>query len=406
MKKRDNHYFAWGATAVLSVCAILMFYDLVFRSGTIAAYIGKFLDILAPIIYGAVMAYLFAPIVNWIENFLFRRAGKRRLGSLRAVSIAITWVLVLAVLVALLALLIPQFVSSVARLVENARTYYDRIYSWIMRLLEDNPEYAAYAESIFDQYYEGALSWVQTNLLPRAQDLLGYVTGGVVGVVTFFKNFFVGVIVSIYLLALKESFAAGGCKLLYALFSGERAAWLIRGVKKTDDIFSSFVRGKLLDSLIIGVLCYICSVILRFPYAPLISVVVGITNIIPFFGPFLGAIPSAFLILLDSPVKCLYFIIFIILLQQFDGNILGPKILGSSTGLSGFWVIVAILIGGGLWGVPGMFVGVPLFACVYTAARAFLAYRLKKKGLPADSGSYSAGGPVRSEEAGAPEEEP
>ena len=151
-------------------------------------------------------------------------------------------------------------------------------------------------------------------------------------------------------------------------------------------------------------LCFFFSSLFEFPYAPLVSVVVGVTNVIPFFGPFLGAIPSAFLILLDSPIKCLYFIIFVLALQQFDGNILGPRILGDSTGISGFWVMVAILVGGGLWGVAGMFLGVPIFACFYAGVRAYSAYRLTKKGLPVSSASYATHKPVWPDDPPAPPE--
>lgn len=404
MKKSPN-YFAWGLTATLSICAVLMFYDLVFRSSMIMVYVRKFMEILAPIVYGCALAYLLAPIVNWIETFLFRRAGKHITKWLRAISIVFAWVLVLALLAGLLWILVPQLVTSIARLAANAQGYYQTMVRWVQHLLENNPEYAAQVQAIFDRYYQDALTWVQENLLPQVQVALEAITGGVVGIVVFFKNLLIGIIISIYLLAMKESFAAGSCKLCYALLSEERAAWLIRGVKKTDNIFSNFVRGKLLDSLIIGILCFIFSGILDFPYAPLISVVVGVTNIIPFFGPFLGAIPSAFLILLDSPIKSLYFIIFIIILQQFDGNILGPKILGGSTGIHGFWVIVAILVGGGLWGVPGMFLGVPIFACLYAGVRSFTAYQLRKKDLPTSTASYYTHNPIWHEDTPPKEEE-
>ncbi len=280
------------------------------------------------------------------------------------------------------------------RLGSNAKGYYETVSKWITGLLENNPEYAEQATELFNHYYEDALNWIQNNLLPQVQVALEAVTGGIVGIFVFFKNLLIGIIVSIYLLAMKENFSAGSCKLCYALAPEHWATWFIQGVKKADTIFSSFFRGKLLDSLIIGVLCFIFSSIFRFPYAPLISVVVGVTNIIPFFGPFLGAIPSAFLILLDNPIKCLYFVIFVIVLQQFDGNILGPKILGGSTGISGFWVIVAILVGGGLWGVPGMFLGVPIFACVYSGLKSFAAFLLKRKDLPVDTSCYSTHEPV------------
>lgn len=415
--KKDNHYFAWGLTAVCVVCAILLIYDLIFRDSIVMAYAGKLMDILAPILYGCALAYLLAPVVNWFERIIFRRAGKRQVKGLRALSVALTWVVVFALLYGLLRVLLPELYKSVLQLASNAKTYYDTIESWVLRLLENNPDLARQVEAAFNQFYEEitrnefyqealvSLTWLKDNLMPQLQVALQAVTGGVVGVLTFFKNLFLGVMISLYLLASKESFAAAGCKLCYTLLPEEGAAWFIRGVKATDRIFSGFVRGKLLDSLIIGVLCFIGSSILDFPYAPLVSVVVGATNIIPFFGPFLGAIPSAFLILLASPIKCLYFIIFILALQQFDGNILGPKILGDSTGISGFWVILAILVGGGLWGVAGMFLGVPICACIYAGIRFFSDSRLKKKGLPVSASSYATHQPVWPED-GPPEPPP
>ena len=163
---------------------------------------------------------------------------------------------------------------------------------------------------------------------------------------------------------------------------------MLRGAHKVDDIFSGFVRGKLLDSLIIGILCFICCSILKFPYTPLVSVIVGVTNIIPFFGPFLGAIPSTFLILLVSPMKALYFVIFVLALQQLDGNVIGPKLLGDRTGLPSLWVIIAILVGGGFFGLPGMFFGVPVCACLYSAATFLIEARLRERNLPEDTVAY------------------
>ena len=207
-------------------------------------------------------------------------------------------------------------------------------------------------------------------------------------IVVFAKNFLIGIIVSVYLLAAKEKSAARCCKLLYGVLPEDKAAFTVRGFRRVDYIFSGFVRGKLLDSLIIGILCFIGCSILKMPYTPLVSVIVGVTNVIPFFGPFLGAIPCALLILLVSPLKCLYFVIFIFLLQQLDGNVIGPKILGDSTGISSIWVIVAILIGGGFGGVLGMFLGVPIFACLQVLVRWLLNTRLKKKNMPLAASEY------------------
>lgn len=401
--KKDNHYFAWGLTAVCVVCAVMLIYDLVFRDSIVMAYAEKLMGILAPILYGCVIAYLLAPLVNWFERIIFRRAGKKQLKGIRAISMVLTWVVVFALLYGLMRVLLPELYKSVQQLFDNVNTYYKTIEGWVLHLLESYPELAQKARELFNEYYQQALVWLQENLAPQLQAAVQAVTGGVVGVLVFFKNLFLGIMVSMYLLASKENFAAVSCKLCYTLLPEDWAAWLIRGVKATDRIFSGFVRGKLLDSLIIGILCFVCSSILDFPYAPLVSVVVGVTNVIPFFGPFLGAIPSAFLILLASPIKCLYFIIFVLALQQFDGNILGPKILGNSTGISGFWVILAILVGGGLWGVAGMFLGVPVCACLYAGVRAFSAYRLKKKGLPVPASSYLTHQPVWPEDSRPPQ---
>lgn len=405
--KKDNHYVAWGLTAVAVVCAVLLFYDIVFRHSIILVYLNKLIAILAPVLYGFAMAYLLTPVVNWFERAILRHGGGRAPAKWkRAVSILLTWLVVLALLYALMSVLLPELYKSLVQLAKNARTYYTTIVAWAQRLLEDNPQFAAWASSAINDYYQSALTWLNDTLLPQVQVALAAVTGGLVGVFVFLKNLLIGIIVSVYLLATKENFAAISCRLVYTFFSEERSAWLIRGVKATNHIFSGFVRGKLLDSLIIGILCFFFSSLFQFPYAPLVSVVVGVTNVIPFFGPFLGAIPSAFLILLDSPLKCLYFILFILALQQFDGNILGPKILGDSTGISSFWVIVAILVGGGLFGVLGMFLGVPFFACVYAGIRSYSAYRLQKKGLPAVTAAYASHRPVPPEEPDPPGQEP
>lgn len=392
--KKDNHYFAWGLTAVCVVGAVMLIYDIVFRDSIVLNYAGVLMDILAPVLYGAAMAYLLAPVVNWFERIILRHQGRTPSKWRRAISVVLTWMVVLALLYGLFSILLPELYASVKQLAGNAQRYYYTIYNWVIHILENNPEFAAKVTEIINEYYTEALAWINVNLVPQLQAAVLAVTGGILGVFTFFKNLLLGIIISIYLLAGKESFAAGGCKLSYTLLPEDKASLLIRCVKATDRIFSGFVRGKLLDSLIIGVLCFFFSSLFKFPYAPLVSVVVGVTNIIPFFGPFLGAIPSAFLILLDSPIKCLYFIIFVLALQQFDGNILGPRILGDSTGISGFWVMVAILVGGGLWGVAGMFLGVPICACIHAGARAWSAYRLKRKGLPVESENYATHKPV------------
>ena len=400
MKREKKKYLAWGLTAFLTGCALLIFYDVFYRdnSGTVQAIFAKLFSVLTPVLYGLGMAYLLAPIVNFLERAILRLGdkleGKRgkairiHKGWLRAASIFLTWAVVLVLVYLLLSMLVPQLVDSITTLVNNLESYYTTIYNWATGLLSDNPELT----DLFNRYYNETIQWLTTKLLPGLQTAVTNFTGslvtGVWSVVIFTKNFLIGIIVSVYLLAAKEKSAARCCKLLYGVLPEEQAKFAMRGFRRMDHIFSGFVRGKLLDSLIIGILCFIGCSILKLPYTPLVSVVVGVTNVIPFFGPFLGAIPCALLILLVSPLKCLYFVIFIFLLQQLDGNVIGPKILGDSTGISSLWVIVAILVGGGFGGVLGMFLGVPIFACLQVLVRWLLNTRLEKRHMPLQAWEY------------------
>ena len=398
--KKHSIYIRWGLTIFLAGCALLIFYDVFYRdnSGTVQAFFGKLFSILAPILYGMGMAYLLAPIVNFLERNILRlrdalekKRGKSfriHKGWLRAASIFLTWAAMLVLLYLLFNMLVPELVDSVTTLVNNLESYYKTTYDWVSGLLSDNPKLTELAGS----FYNEASQWLTTKLLPGLQTAVTNFTGslvtGVWSILVFAKNFLIGIIVSVYLLAAKEKSAARCCKLLYGVLPEDKAAFTVRGFRRVDYIFSGFVRGKLLDSLIIGILCFIGCSILKMPYTPLVSVIVGVTNVIPFFGPFLGAIPCALLILLVSPLKCLYFVIFIFLLQQLDGNVIGPKILGDSTGISSIWVIVAILIGGGFGGVLGMFLGVPIFACLQVLVRWLLNTRLKKKNMPLAASEY------------------
>ncbi len=404
-KKLSRAYFHCGLTAFLTVCALLIFYDTVFRRGVLLSFLGTLTKALKPVIYGAAMAYLLAPAVNSFDELIRRLSkGRGRPGLIRAGSILLTWLLVGVILYCLFSLLIPQVYQSVVTLVANSKTYYNTVYTWVRQLLDRNPQIAALVSSAVDEYWDELRKWFTGTFLPQAQQTIGVLTSGVLSVLLFFKDFLVGVVVSIYLLALKERFAKNTKRLIYSLVydpdsdRGERIyRTVMAAMHKVDEIFSGFVRGKLIDSIIIGVLCFIGTAILAIPYAPLISVVVGATNIIPFFGPFLGAIPSALLILLVSPVKCLYFIIFVLVLQQLDGNVIGPKILSGPTDLPSFWVIVAILIGGGFFNVLGMFLGVPVFACFYAFINHFVNKRLAGKSLPAPTAQPPARGDSRAE---------
>lgn len=398
--KEWKKYTHLGLTLFLAACGALVFYDTFYKVGTLQSFLAKLTDILAPVLYGFAMAYLLAPIVNWLERVLTGGANRALKGKglpvpnrwLRALSIFLTWAFVLFLIYLLLVMLIPQLVESITMLIDNAQLYYRQVYDWVNELLNAKSGVGSWATEMIDRYYDNALDLLEKNILPWAQALLTSLTGGIwsgiLGVVTFVKNFIIGIVVSIYMLAMKERSAARCAKLVYGVFTEERARLIVRGTRRVDRIFSGFVRGKLLDSLIIGILCFIGCSILGIPYTPLVSLIVGVTNVIPFFGPVLGAVPSAFLILLVSPLKCLYFVIFVFILQQLDGNVIGPRILGPSTGISSFWVVVAILVGGGFGGLMGMFLGVPICACLQALTRYIVNLRLQKRGMPVEAFAY------------------
>lgn len=397
---RRTQYMKWGLTAFLTVCAVLVFYDTFYMGGTLQRFVNKLFSVLAPVLYGCVIAYLLTPVMSWIERTLLRvwrklfphKHLKNGAGILRFVSILLAEAVAILLVYLLMSVLIPQLVDSVTMLINNAEAYYYKVYNWADGLLDSENEVAVWVADFVTKYYSDGVTLLKDHILPWAQAALGTLTGGIWSgiwsVVSFALDLIVGIIVSIYLMTMKEKSMARCCKAVYALFDEKKANAVIRGTRQVDRIFSGFVRGKLLDSLIIGALCFIGGSILKLPYTPLVSVVVGVTNVIPFFGPFLGAIPSAFLILLVSPKQCLIFVIFIVVLQQFDGNILGPKILGDATGISSFWVIVAILVGGGFGGVLGMFLGVPIFACVQELVKYLLDRRLRRRDMPTEAYAY------------------
>ena len=400
--KEWRRYGKWALTAFITVCAILVFYDTFYQSGALGELLQKTTKILAPVLYGMALAYLLSSVVNRVEQMMLpginklcarRQMAAVKVGApwLRAVSILLTWSLVLLMLYLLMSVLVPQLIESVKTLIANAETYYNTIYGWGNELLKDNPKVALRLQQLLEDYRESADGFL-SGLVPKLENLVLSVTdgiwSGVWGVVNFAMDLVIGIIISVYLLATKEKSLARTYKGIYSLLREDRAAALIQGARKVDAIFSGFIRGKLLDSLIIGILCFIGCSILKMPYTPLISVVVGVTNVIPFFGPFLGAIPSIFLILLVNPLKAVYFALFVLALQQLDGNVIGPKILGDSTGISSFWVIVSILVGGGFFGVLGMFLAVPVFAALQTLAKYLVNRQLRRRGMPLDAKHY------------------
>ncbi|MBR3570879.1 MAG: AI-2E family transporter [Oscillibacter sp.] len=388
-------YFKIGLAVFGTVAAILLFFDTFFGSKLIPQVWSQFFSAFMPIIYGAFLAYMLAPLINFFERWLFfdslrkaRKEGKLSSTSARICSIAIAWAIMSTLVYLLMSVLLPELYRSFTQLASNMETYYNTINGWIRMLFERFPETEVWVSERMADIYTQIETYVN-DMLSQLQSIMAAAGRGMVNVMTFLKNLLIGVIVSIYFLGTKEQCAASARRILYGLFQRPTVRWILRAARRVDGIFSGFVRGKLLDSLIIGVLCFIGCSLLNFPYVSIISVVIGVTNIIPFFGPFLGAIPSVFLILLVSPMQALYFTVFVLALQQLDGNIIGPKILGDQTGLSSLWVIIAILVGGSFFGVAGMFFGVPVCACLRYAGEFLVRKRLEDRNLPTDLMAYA-----------------
>lgn len=392
----DKKYLAWGITAFLVVVCSILFYFFIFRMDSLATGLKKIYSILTPLIYGAAISYLLCPMVNFLENRvifkLWKRAGlsvtSRLRKIVRMVCIIISLVFAVLCIYGLIAMLVPEIITSLMNIIDNSSRYFDNVQKWLSDLLKDNPDLEAYAVTLVTKYSSRLETWLTSDLLPQLNQVVMNFSMGIFDFLVFLKNLLIGAMISIYMLYNKESYLASSKKGLYSVASTRTANRIIRDFQYIHKTFGGFIIGKIIDSVIIGILCYIGTAILGTPYALLVSVIVGVTNVIPFFGPYLGAVPSAFLILLVNPLQCVYFIIFILVLQQFDGNFLGPKILGESTGMSSFMVIVAILIFGGFFGIFGMFVGVPIFAVILTIIQNTLRRRLEVRKLPSDREYY------------------
>ena len=392
----DKQYLYWGVTAFLVLAACIVFYMLVSNLTWLGAVLRKIATILSPFVWGLVIAYLLYPLMKIYSRHLFtplcRLIFKNRPGRIpgtaRALSVLLCIVTLLVFIGGLIWLVAPQIYNSIESIVEGSSDYISRADAWIERMLANYPEVAERISDTIGDLSNGVVTWATNQLLPRMSQLISSFTVNIMNVLKGIYNIIIGIIVSIYVMYGRESFAAHAKKIVYCIFSLEAAEKLLRGVQFTNEVFMGFISGKILDSLIIGVICYIACVLLRMPYALLVSVIIGITNIIPFFGPFIGAIPSALFILTESPWKMLMFVVFIILLQQFDGNILGPKILGNKVGINGFWIMFAIIFGAGLFGFAGMLLGVPVFVVIYTLIRKLVERKLVRSGLPADTETY------------------
>lgn len=413
MKRNDRHpYLSAGITAFAVIAASMLLFFLLFQAREVTGFLTRLGVILRPIFMGAVIAFLLLPIHRNILRFLTamtsdkRKEDSRSLPFLNLVSAVFSLMVAFFLFYLLLAMVLPQVYDSVVGLIQAIPDYIESVQVWLQTFFEDNPDiqaaimpvYSSAAASL-EQWLDADIlpnlesvattfQWVRTTIWPNLTGMMAGVSGVVVGFLVLVKDLLIAVIVSVYLLVRKDIFAAQSKKIVYSLFRTDIADLIVGEARNAYRIMSGFINGKLLDSLIIGILCLICCNLLKFPYPALIAVIVGVTNIIPFFGPFIGAIPCGLLIFLVNPIQAIYFAVFILALQQFDGNILGPKILGDSTGLASFWVLFSILLFGGLFGFAGMVLGVPVFAMIYSVISRMVSYGLRSRNLPQETEDY------------------
>ena len=399
MKNRfrwDRKYLYWGFTAFCVIAASILFYMLITRFPDISGALSKLGKILSPFIWGLIISYLLAPIMLGLERHVFlplccrllkkSKGGGKRLA--RGLSVFFSMVIFLLGLTALIYMILPQLYESIKTIVENSPDYIATLTEWAEMRLQDFPEVEEYVTKVLGNFNQELVNWLQSTVLPKLGGFLTSITSGVYYVLLGVYNLLVGIVASLYVLGNLERFKAGFKRVLYSVFSLQAAEKIRGAIDVTHRTFMGFISGKLLDSLIVGFICYIFCAAVSMPYALLVSILVCVTNVIPFFGPFIGAVPSALIILLVSPVKCLVFVIFVVVLQQVDGNLIGPKIIGGSTGINGFWIMFAIIVGYGLFGFWGMLLGVPVFIVIYNFFDKRIKGRLERSDLPSAAEEY------------------
>lgn len=396
--KIEKKYIRLAVTVLIVVVLSILFQYLLEHRNTDSAFMKTVNDTFFPILGGCIFAYLLNPVLYFFEHYMFTPlAGilwkgedreKTRMKFSRALGIVCTLVFFFVVLIGGLYLVIPQVYQSLEKIVMDAPGYYDSFLKWMNSLDSDNSEVSRYLLMGMDRIYDQAMAYLDENILPNMDKIVVSITSGIVVGLKMVLNFFLIVIISVYVMAEKELLISCFKKLVYSLFPVANANRILKGVRYAHGVFGGFINGKIIDSFIIGVICYIVMAVAGLDYAVLISIIVGVTNVIPYFGPFIGAIPSALILLIVDWKQGLFFIIFVIILQQADGNIIGPLILGDRLKLSSMWILFAILVGGGFFGVPGMILGAPCFACVYALTDAFCENRLQDKNLPIRAKNY------------------
>lgn len=390
----EKQHFQWGITAFLVIlCSVIAFFAL-FRADVLGQFFGTCVNVLAPFIYGLVMAYLLCPIYNISvrKSYQLMNKGKYKfkhdLTASKIIGTIISMAVLLIAIGGIIWMILPGLVDSVINVIEILPSGLEKFTAWVDVKFAKLPLAKETLDEWSNTVTQYAIDYATNTVLPHTGSLAVAISDKVIGAFGVVFNFFIGIIVCVYFLNIKDTLGAQAKKFIVANFKESRAEEILEGADYTNRTFGGFISGKIIDSAIIGILCFIVMCIFDWEYSLLISCIVAITNIIPFFGPFIGAIPSALLLLMINPWHAFYFCIFIFILQQFDGNILNPKILGDATGLASFWVLFAVLVGGGLFGFIGMVLSIPVFAVIYAYCSKALNRKLARKGFSTNTLDY------------------
>lgn len=381
VKKYIGAAVAFTIAVVISICVFFI----IFKFDKVVQVWSSFIDILKPFIYGAVIAYLLRPVCNIIEKNVNRILGKStKLKNIycdriaRWTGIIVSLLSAILIIYVLIVMIVPQIWDTINGLIDVLPQYFNKSVEFLENFLSKYVNNSENIETAYEMVYDEAYKWIEGEFVPGIQTAIAGVSTGVVSVFNIVWDIVIGIIVSVYLLYNRRKFLIQMKLVLYSIFTERWANEIAAELKLTDRMFGGFINGKLIDSFIIGVLCYIIIRIVGMPYPLLISVIIGITNVVPFFGPIFGAIPCVMLIFILNPIKALYLAIILLVLQFFDGNILGPKILGDATGINSFWVLFSVMLFGGLFGFIGMLIAVPLFAVIYDVVKRLVLYGLKR----------------------------
>ena len=394
--KWDKKYLYWGVTAFCTGVAIIIFFQMLSKWDGFVKLLKTLVQVLSPVIYGILIAYILNKAVKLLEKAMFTRLSKkmfpknekRAAKASRIMAIILAMLLACGVVTGLVLIILPQIFYSVVDLVNKSSDYLEIVVDWADGFLKGHETIEPVVLKWLSTSSEYLMNWIETGVLPRITTLITGITGGVISIIKAGINILMGAVISIYLMYNKELFAAQGKKIIYGIFKPKTANKFMEELDFVNKAFGDYIAGTIIDAVVVGVVNYIFMLIAGMPYAALISIIVALTNIIPVFGPIIGAVPSALLLLLENPAQSLIFIIFTVILQQIDGNIVKPKIHGSKSGISGFWIMLAIVFFGGLFGLVGMLFGVPIMTVLYSAVKRLNAKKLLSRGLPSDTDMY------------------